>query len=260
MILGDKAEISGSCMECEREMNVIFKRYKELFGFVFLYWIICFLTMMKDLNFLYVMLAWNVFLATLPLLFINFSLLKNKANKFIGSIVYFLLWFLFFPNSVYMITDFIHISNDQLIWFEVVERYSGNSGTMYSDNIMLWIKLLVIGIGVLYGLLIGLESLYIFYCFLNQKTFKVFSKLVIIGVSLISGIGVYIGRFLRFNSWDVLRPLSILRDVFINMDVFAIEFIFIFTIFILIIFILYTLFHNLARRRLERESKGLDEK
>ena len=148
-------------------MKIIFKRYKGLLFFMLLYWILCFLVFWDDINFLYIMLAWNIFLSTLPLVFINLAILKDKLKKIGGTIIYFMLWLLFFPNSVYMITDFIHISNDKLIWFEVVERYSLNNGTVYSTDIMLWIKLLVIGLGVIYGILIGLESIHLFYYFLR---------------------------------------------------------------------------------------------
>ena len=234
-------------------MNSILKKYKGLLLFMLVYWVICFLMLISDVSFLYVMLAWNVFLATLPLVFINLSLLKNRINKRVGAIVYGILWLVFFPNSVYMITDFIHISNDKLVWYEQVARYSANNGTMYSNNIMQWLKLLVIGIGVVYALLIGMESLYIFYRFLNRKIPKLISCLIVAGVSLISGLGVYIGRFLRFNSWDLLMPLSLLREVFANINTFAIEFMFAFAGFILIMFILYALFHNVMAENFEQE-------
>lgn len=234
-------------------MNLILKKYKGLLLFMGFYWVICFLMLISDVSFLYVMLAWNILLATLPLLFINLSLLQNKINRRVGAIVYGILWLVFFPNSVYMITDFIHISHDKLVWYEEVARYSGSNGTMYSNDIMQWLKLLVIGIGVVYGLLIGMESLNIFYRFLNRKKPKLISFLTIAGVSVISGLGVYIGRFLRFNSWDLLMPLSLLRGVFTNINTFAIEFIFAFAGFIMIMFILYGLFRKVMAESFEQE-------
>ena len=141
------------------------------------YLAICLFMQLTDFSFLYVMLAWNILLATLPLFFINFSLLQVKNNKYVWEVVFGILWLVFFPNSVYMITDFIHISNEKIMWYEDVARYSVNNGAMYSHNIMNWMKLLVIGIGVVYGLLIGMESLYIFYHFLKRKIPKPISGL-----------------------------------------------------------------------------------
>ena len=234
-------------------MNLIFKKHKRLLFFMFVYWIICFLMLISEVSFLYIMLAWNILLATLPLFFINFSMLQKKKNKYVAAIVFGILWLLFFPNSVYMITDFIHISNDKLVWYDKFVQYSTNNGTMYSNDIMEWMKLLVIGIGVVYGLLVGMESLDIFYCFLIKKLSKPISWVVITGVSLISGFGVYIGRFLRFNSWDLLRPLSILREVLTNINTFAIEFMFVFAGFILIMFLLYVLFRKDMEENFEQE-------
>jgi len=224
------------------------------------YWVICSFMQISDLKFQYIMLAWNVLLATLPLIFINFSLHQNKKNNRLWAIVFGILWFIFFPNSVYMITDFIHISNDSLIWYEKFARYSVNDVTMYSNDIMLWVKLMVIGIGVVYGLLTGMESLHIFYRFLNRKIPKPISYLIIAGVSLISGFAVYIGRFLRFNSWDLFRPLSLYRGIFTNFNTFTIKFMFAFAGFILILFLFYVLFRNdmaegFKQKRLDDEQR-----
>ncbi|WP_246169846.1 DUF1361 domain-containing protein [Alkalibaculum sporogenes] len=190
------------------------------------------------------MLAWNIFLATLPLIFINYSLLQSKMNKKVWAFIFGVLWLIFFPNSVYMITDFIHISNDNLILYQEVAPYSIDNGIIYSNEIMHWVKLLVIGIGVMYGLLIGLESLNIFYRSLNERIPKLISCLIVAGVSLVSGFAVYIGRFLRFNSWDLFMPLHLVRAVMANVNIFAVEFTLGFAGFILIIFLLYVLFRN----------------
>ena len=220
---------------------------------MFVYWILCFFMIFSDHSFLYVMLAWNIFLATLPLFFIEFSLFQNSKNKNITAIVFGILWLIFFPNSVYMITDFIHISSDKLLWYDAAARYTIDNGIMYSNDIMQWAKLLVIGIGVIYGLIIGMESLNIFYQFINKKRPVVISCLIVAGVSLISGVGVYIGRFLRFNSWDLLMPMSVLRGVFISINRFAIEFMVTFAGFILIMFLFYVLFRKIIAGGCEEE-------
>ncbi len=207
----------------------------------------------KDLSFLYVMMVWNMLLASLPLFFIEFSMLQYRKNKYIGAIVLGILWLIFFPNSAYMITDLIHIHSEKLLWIEASTRYSFNTGTIYSTEIVKWVKLLVIGIGVIYGILMGMESLNIFYRFLNQKIPKPISFLIIAGVSLISGFAVYIGRFLRFNSWDLLMPIALLRDVFTNINRFAIEFTVAFAGFIVIMFLIYNLFSKVMVETSKRE-------
>ena len=63
-------------------------------------------------NFLVIFLAWNMFLATLVFLISNVLvyLYKKKASLWI-LLLGLGLWILVFPNSIYMLTDFIHIQN-----------------------------------------------------------------------------------------------------------------------------------------------------
>lgn len=226
-------------------MDLTIKKYSGLLLFMIVYLVICLLMLIYDRSFFYVMLVWNMLLATLPLFFIKFSLFQYKKNKYVVAIVLGVLWLIFFPNSVYMVTDIIHIHSEKLVWYEATAGYSFNNGITYSNDIMQWIKLLVIGIGVVYGLLIGMQSLNIFYRFLNQRLPKSISYLIIAGVSLLSGFAVYVGRFLRFNSWDLLMPLSLFRNIFTNINIFAIEFMFAFAGFILILFLLYVSFSRI---------------
>lgn len=151
----------------------------------------------------------------------------------------------FFPNSVYMITDFIHISNDKFMWIVEVERHSLDSGVVYGRDIIIWAKLLIIGIGFIFALLVGLESFYIFEQNLKEVTSKGLSFTGVLLVSLLSGIGVYIGRFLRFNSWDILfNPIQLIKQIVISIDSFSIQFVTTFTIFIIGCYILYKIFRK----------------
>lgn len=129
-------------------------------------------------------LAWNLFLAWMPLFIILitrrlFIKTKNTFVAFFGII----LWLLFFPNSPYIITDLKHIGHLQnsLVWFDSLGIFSC----------------------AITGFLVGLYSLRIAHQLVNQY-FNVFFSWLIIGFfSLISGFGVYLGRYLRFNSWDL---------------------------------------------------------
>lgn len=138
-----------------------------------------------------------------------------------------------------MVTDFIHISNDKFMWSIDVEMYSTDTGVVYSNEIMVWVKLLVIGIGSFFALLVGLESFYVFEQNVRKKYSKIICYLAILVVSLLTGIGVYIGRFLRFNSWDILfSPMKLLKQV-AGIDGFAVQFIITFTLFVIGSYTLY---------------------
>lgn len=69
-------------------------------------------------------LAWNLLLGTMPLLFaIAFYKLTKKGIRLKwGQIVLFALWLLFLPNSFYIVSDLVHLteSPDDLLIFDVV--------------------------------------------------------------------------------------------------------------------------------------------
>lgn len=227
-------------------MEGFFSKYKEMLLFMLVYWFFCFIMVFHDGSFLYLMLSWNVLLAVLPLIFIKNSEKSLMQGKLGYSVLWMIPWLLFFPNSVYMITDFIHISNDKFMWIVEVEKYSLDSGVVYSTDIIIWAKLLIIGIGFIFALLVGLESFYIFERNLKEVTSKGISFTGVVLVSLLSGIGVYIGRFLRFNSWDILfNPIQLIKEIVISIDSFSIQFFTIFTIFIMGCYILYRIFRQI---------------
>lgn len=224
-------------------MGDFIKKYNGILLFMIAYWCICFVMLFTNVNFLYAMLSWNVLLATLPLFFVIKAEMAEEQGKNGWPVFWKILWLFFFPNSVYMITDFIHISDDKFMWLTEVELYSPTS-VIYSNEIMIWAKLLVIGFGFLFALLVGLESLYIFEKNIRKKSSTIVCYLVILVVALLSGIGVYIGRFLRFNSWDILfNPIQLLKEV-AGIDGFEVQFILIFTIFIIGSYAIFRVFKS----------------
>jgi len=169
----------------------------------------------------------------------NQGLCSGKKWK---KIIYLLLWFVFFPNAIYMITDFIHLTNDQMIWSIPVELYSGLDGTRYSMEIFQWSKLLVISLGAFYALFIGLESLNKFYDIIKIQKGHLLSGLAVVLISIIASFGVFIGRFLRFNSWDIARPFNLMKGILDALTEFTWVFTLIYAAFILITFILFRWF------------------
>jgi len=221
-------------------MAAFLKKYKRMILFMLVYWFICFIMLFADGSFLYAMLSWNTLLAVLPLFFIKKTEITCEQGKTSWSFLWMILWLLFFPNSVYMVTDFIHISGDKFLWIVEAEKYSPNRGVVYGTDIIIWAKLLVIGIGFIFALLVGLESLYIFEQNVKKKISKRIHWPVVLTVALLSAIGVYIGRFLRFNSWDILfRPMRLLKQVIAKIDGFAVQFVFVFFLFVIGSYILY---------------------
>jgi uncharacterized membrane protein len=132
--------------------------------------------------FLYIL--WNIFLAFIPFIISSILVLHtNKSNiSKIFFVAGFILWFLFLPNAPYVITDFIHL------------------GRIHSVPVMFDIFVLFASAWV--SLLMGLYSLVnIEKIFLLRFTKKI-TNIIMVFIILFASFGMYLGRYLRFNSWD----------------------------------------------------------
>jgi uncharacterized membrane protein len=147
-------------------------------------------------NFEYSYLNWNLFLAWLPLIIV-FVLQKTiKKYPWISwqNISLSLLWLGFLPNSFYIVTDFIHLE----------DTYS--TSLLFDAVMMLSFTL--------NGLLLGYMSVLIFHNLLNKKLSKRKANGVIAAVLLACSFAIYLGRYMRWNTWDILiNPAGILFDV-----------------------------------------------
>lgn len=192
-------------------------------------------------NFFHLMLVWNVLLALLPLIFaIGVKRSLNQSKK-IHALVLSLLWLFFFPNAPYMITDFIHIGGIEFYW-----KVAPYSSVTYSTDMMAWLRVVHIGVGVLLGTLLGMLSLYIIHRVLIKRN-RLLGHSAVVSVSLISGYAIYIGRFLRFNSWDILRPVTLIVQLINDVNHFTIAFSLIYGLYVLLCYcIFYAFYHQRA--------------
>ena len=145
----------------------------------------------------YLFLVWNLFLAMVPWMISSLMTHRYRLSGQVSLRSFVLLaplWLLFFPNAPYIITDLFHLRylKTPAIWFDVMLVMS------YA-----WT-----------GLLIGLRSLSQMEVILGQW----FSRLSVVFFStfvlFLSAFGIYLGRFLRWNSWDILNdPVTLLGDI-----------------------------------------------
>src|SRR5438874_1670413 len=144
----------------------------------------------------YAFLIWNLFLAWLPLIFALLAAEKYQNGparnwRFLGLTA---AWLLFFPNAPYIFTDVIHLTSSYFTHF--------------------WVDLILILLCALTGLVLGFLSLYLMQSLVAHTFGRLTSWLFIAGVAGLSGIGICLGRFLRFNSWDVLlRPVKLYHGI-----------------------------------------------
>jgi uncharacterized membrane protein len=147
-------------------------------------------------NFSYLFLVWNLFLAWLPLALALLACDEYRPgarpNWRFRSLA--AAWLLFFPNAPYIYTDLIHLTS----------RYYGH----------FWVDLVLILSYALTGLVLGFVSLYLMQTVVTRMFGRAASWLFIAAVAVLSGFGIYLGRFLRLNSWDVvLQPLAVCRGI-----------------------------------------------
>lgn len=147
---------------------------------------------------------WNVCLAVLPLLFcLPLVWRQSRGQKGPLTILWGLLWLFTLPNAPYMLTDLIHLG-----------LYEYNAGFHLNPNPTAWLGLAHIAGAVALGCAFGFLSLYLLHGAVRAGGHPVRGWLFCAGASALAGVGIYIGRFMRFNSWDIItRPLDILRQM-----------------------------------------------
>ena len=139
-------------------------------------------------------LVWNLFLALLPLLWSGAFQAATARKRPLLATIFFFLWLLFLPNAPYLLTDVLHLKPgaDVPLWY------------------LLAVLLSCAGTGVMLGYL----SLLPIHSMTEQKYGRRTGWAVAAGSLLLCGFGIYLGRFLRENSWDVfVHPLPLLQVI-----------------------------------------------
>ena len=99
-----------------------------------------------------------------------------------------------FPNSPYIFTDLIHLTSRFYFHF--------------------WIDLSLILLCAITGLVLGFVSLFLMQTVVTRMLGRTASWLFIGAVAGLSGFGIYLGRFLRYNSWDVVfKPREVYHGI-----------------------------------------------
>ncbi|GER59965.1 DUF1361 domain-containing protein [Patiriisocius marinus] len=144
-------------------------------------------------SFFLIFLVWNLFLAAVPYIVSSYLESKNDINTFTlvaGSS----MWLLFLPNAPYILTDLIHLTNQ-------------SSVSIVIDGI-------IISAFALSGLLFYLYSVRQMMKIFERKFSKKIVRVIKFMIPFLSGYGIYLGRFERWNSWNIAQnPLGLLNNV-----------------------------------------------
>ncbi|MDD4000483.1 MAG: DUF1361 domain-containing protein [Bacilli bacterium] len=205
-------------------------RNKGLFIIILFYLLISITVYLYLKDSFYLLICWNIFLAMVPLFISTLLSVFQKLNK-VSFILLSFLWLLFFPNTTYVITDFIHLQG--------LTFYQKGTSVVYFENFAGWAKLLHTAFGAFLGVFLGMKSLGQMHDLFSVKLKKQVLVLFLILTFLVSGYGTYVGRFLRFNSWDIFLPIAFFETIIDNLNIFTLYFSIIYGILIAGLYGLY---------------------
>lgn len=133
---------------------------------------------------LYISLIWNLFLAWIPY---GISLvLKRRRSWFRSPVAFFAtlsVWLVFFPNAPYIITDLFHLRPQH--------------------TVPLWYDLMLIFSFAWNGLILGYLSLMNMEREVSLRLGPRITRGFVVAVIALGAYGVFLGRYLRWNSWDL---------------------------------------------------------
>lgn len=147
-------------------------------------------------SFYLLFLIWNLILAVIPYLLSHFIKIDLSLKKYnFKNLLVITSWLLFLPNTFYLITDFVHLNHHNLLQF------------CFDFILLLSFTIAGFYFGILSIFTIQ-QQIQFFY---SAKTSYFFT----ISISYLCAFGIYIGRFLRFNSWDVIGyPIFLIESIF----------------------------------------------
>jgi len=143
----------------------------------------------------YIFMLWNLFLAAVPL-FLSRFVIAPLARRGAGLVFYgfVFLWLMFLPNAPYIITDFIHL--------------------VEGGSMPLWYDLLLLAFFAWEGFLLGFISVAEMERLASRMYSALAGKWFALMSLVLSSLGVYMGRFMRYNSWDIfISPGEIITGV-----------------------------------------------
>jgi len=190
-------------------------------------------------------LIWNLILAWIPFVVASIAYLVSWTRKFLFLVVPVcaFVWLIFFPNAPYMLTDFQHLSTN-------------------ANNAPLWYDVLMLIWFAWTGLLLGVLSLYFMQDIVTRAFGRLVGWLFVASVTVLSSVGITLGRFYRWNSWDILGdPVPIAHDIwgwlrhpFANLRTYG--FTLLFTSLFLFVYLALHAFGRVMQERQLKEKAG----
>src|ERR1044071_7745274 len=184
-------------------------------------------------------LIWNLFLAWIPFMLAYFAhaVSWRRATLYLIIPLIAFLWLIFFPNAPYMLTDLQDLArraSDAPLWYDVI--------------IVVWASWT--------GMLLGVISLYLMQDIIIRSFGRLAGWIFVFVISGLSSFGIYIGRFVRLNSWDILQnPAETAQEILgivIDPSRRLAAFTSLYTFFFLFVFLLLYSFSHMLHEQIAR--------
>lgn len=194
----------------------------------------------------YSFLVWNLALAWVPFVFAGLAWRMARGRRTILSafvVAAALVWLLFFPNAPYILTDFLHL---------------GSMGDMVPG----WYDVLMLFWFAWTGLMLGVVSLYLMQDVVMRAAGGAVGWLFVVVAAALGSFGIYLGRFLRWNSWDLLRrPRPLAAELYGTVTDPAAQpqlllFTLLFALFFLFVYVAVSVFARLVAPHSDRVSRS----
>jgi uncharacterized membrane protein len=143
----------------------------------------------------YLNLVWNLFLAWLPFVFALAAYDRDRSGRRLLLVLPpALLWLAFLPNAPYLVTDYMLLRE--------------------IDGAPVWLDVVMLTSFAWTGLVLGFVSVYLIQSVARRRAGAVAGWACAVASLGLSGVGIYLGRVLRWNSWDLaVQPTAVLADV-----------------------------------------------
>lgn len=179
-------------------LDIFDKRAARQLGFLALFTVYC----VSLIGFRYVwtgkatfsFLLWNLFLAWMPILFSSLAQYwEQRPSRLLLTAATFIPWLLFLPNAPYIVTDLVHLRP--------------------RSSVPYWYDILLMASFAFHGLVLGFFSMKQMHSVLSVRLRPLYAWTIMVLSSIGAAYGIYLGRVLRWNSWDILRhPMRIAVD------------------------------------------------
>jgi uncharacterized membrane protein len=188
----------------------------------------------------YRFMVWNIFLAWLPFVFALALYDRDERGRSRVQLGLFAgLWLLFLPNAPYLLTDLVHLRE--------------------SPEVPLWYDAMMLSACAWTGLALAIGSLLLVHQVARRRIGEKLSWALLVPVLSLVSLGIYLGRFVRLNSWDALtRPGHVAHVIRVPLSdpLGHPRFLVVTTMFTLFLILAYLVVYTVAELRLEPEDQA----